>query len=130
MMEPTSATTGQSRIAVSQRELLALILACAADCSASFTTALAATERATGVERPRAMTRELLSDLAIRDWIELRLAGRTGVEAPIERLRYELELAADRNWDERAQEPRARFALTAKGRERVLELQGSAGARL
>lgn len=130
MMEPTPATKVEPPTAVSQRELLALILGCAADGSASFTAALTATARATGVERPRAMTRELLSDLAIRNWIELRLEGRTGVETPIERLHYELELAADRNWDERAAEPRARFALTAKGRERVLELPGSAAAHV
>jgi hypothetical protein len=126
MMEATPATNGQPQTAASQRELLALILGCAAEGSASFTAALAATERATGVERPRAMTRELLSDLAIRNWIELRLEGGTGAETPIERLRYELELAADRNWDERAAEPRAMFALTAKGRERV---PGSVAAR-
>ena len=99
-----------------QRELLGVLLGCAAGASASFTEALDAAERATGHADARTLTRELLSDLAIRDWIELCRCRSDGSEAPIPRLHYELELAAQRNWDERSGEARVRYALTEKGR--------------
>jgi hypothetical protein len=103
-------------IDATQRELLGLLLGCAARTSASFTQALAAADRATGRKDARTLTRELLSDLAIRDWIELCRERPGGTEAPIPRLHYELELAAARNWDEQSGEPRVRYALTEKGR--------------
>jgi hypothetical protein len=114
-MEPYS-LSGTSPIAISQRELLGLILGCAVRGSASFTQALQAAAAATRATGSRTLTRELLSDLAIRDWIEFRIERPGGGEVAIERLRYELELTADRNWDERSTAPRVRYALTGKGR--------------
>jgi hypothetical protein len=117
-MEP-SAIRVKPRIAATQRELLGLILGCAVRDNASFGQALYAVERATDDAEPQTLTRELLSDLAIRDWIELRRETPEGGEVRVERLRYELELADPRNWDERSLEPRARYALTEKGRRQV-----------
>ena len=106
------------------------MLACAAGSSASFTQARHAVARATGDSDPRALTRELLSDLAIRDWIELCSELRDQVERPVPRIHYELELANNVNWDEHADACRTRYALTEKGRERVAPmLSGLAGAR-
>jgi hypothetical protein len=102
-----------------QRDLLALVLACATSSSASFTQARHAVARATGESAPRALTRELLSDLAIRNWIELCKPDRERVERSVPRTHYELELANDVNWEEGAAVGRARYALTEKGRERV-----------
>jgi hypothetical protein len=116
-MQPSS-LSGQPRIAVTQRELLGLILGCAVRGSASFNQALHAAAAA-GDRDPRDLTRELLSDLAIRDWIELRRVQPDGTETQVERLRYELELADGRNWDQHSDTPQARYALTAKGRSQV-----------
>lgn len=116
--------------AYTQRELLALVLACAAGASASFTQARHAVGKAIGDPNPRPMTRELLSDLAIRNWIELRRRAGDGSETPVPRIHYELELANDVNWDEQAATGRARYALTEKGRERVAPmLDGLTGPR-
>lgn len=116
--------------AYTQRELLAMVLACAAATSASFTQARHAIARATGDPDPRALTRELLSDLAIRNWIELCKRDRDATEQPVPRIHYELELANDVNWDEQAASGRARYVLTEKGRERVAPmLAGLTGAR-
>lgn len=116
--------------AYTQRELLAMVLACAATGSASFTQARHVVARATGDTDPRALTRELLSDLAIRNWIVLCKRGRDAAEHPVQRIHYELELANDVNWDEQAATGRARYVLTEKGRERVAPmLEGLTGAR-
>lgn len=114
-----SAITVKSRIAATQRELLGLILGCAVRGNASFGQALYAVGEATEDPEPQTLTRELLSDLSIRDWIELRRETPEGGEVRVERLRYELELADSRNWDEHSPEPRARYALTEKGRRQV-----------
>ena len=104
---------------LSQRELLGLILGCAASGSASFSQALYATREARPDFDARALTRELLSDLSIRGWIELRKSGSVGGDIPVPRIQYELELAADRNWEEAAGDERARYVLTEKGRSQV-----------
>ncbi len=101
---------------ITQRELLGLILGCAAAGSASFSHALYAAQAATGEPDARGITRELLSDLAIRDWILLERELPGGGGTPIPRLRYELELADDRNWDEHSGELKTRYVLTEKGR--------------
>lgn len=119
-MNPNSLTV-QSRPTVTQRELLGLVLRCAARESASFAQAMRVTERASGDPDAAPLTRELLSDLAIRDWIELRRAQADGSEKPVDRLRYELELSDQRNWD-RSARARTRYALTVKGREQVKAL--------
>ena len=103
----------------SQRELLGLILGCAANGSASFSQALYATEGALPDGESRTLTRELLSDLSIRGWIELRKPGPVGDALEVPRIHYELELAADRNWDEAAGSDRTRYVLTDKGRAQV-----------
>ena len=113
------ATTKDERQSYTQRDLLALVLACATGSSASFTQARHAVARATGEPDPRSLTRELLSDLAIRDWIELCSRPRDEGERPVPRIHYELELANDVNWDEYADANRTRYLLTEKGRERV-----------
>ena len=88
---------------VSQRELLGLALGCAALRSASFGQAefalLAAGARATEV---RMLARELLTDFAIRGWIELRRRHADQGEDAIARRDWEAELAAERNWGEPA----------------------------
>lgn len=117
-MEPSSLSS-QPRIAATQRELLGLILGCAVRGSASFSQAMHAAGPATGDRDAHDLTRELLSDLAIRDWIELRRVRPDGTEIQVERLRYELELADSRNWDEQSGTPRARYVLTEKGRGQV-----------
>lgn len=125
-MEP-STISGRPRIAATQRELLGLILGCAVRGSASFSQALYATEGATGDRDAGDLTRELLSDLAIRDWIELYRVRPDGTEAQVERLRYELELADRRNWEQSSETPRARYALTEKGRSQVSAMLSTLG---
>jgi hypothetical protein len=110
-----------------QRELLGLILACAASGSASFSQALYATKEARSDADARGLTRELLSDLAIRGWIELRKPGSAGGEIEVPRIQYELELAADRNWEEANGDERARYVLTEKGRAQVDPLLAGLG---
>ena len=104
---------------LSQRELLGLVLGCAASDSATFSQALYATREARPDSDARALARELLSDLSIRGWIELRRSGAVGGDVPVPRIHYELELAADRNWDEARGDERARYVLTEKGRAQV-----------
>lgn len=125
-MEPSTISV-TPRIAATQRELLGLILGCAVRGSASFSQALHATAAATGDGDADDLTRELLSDLAIRGWIELYRVRPDGTEAQVERLRYELELADRRNWDERSETPRARYALTEKGRGQVTAMLSTLG---
>ncbi len=115
----SAAISAKPRVVATQRELLGLILGCAVRGSASFSQALHAAAQATGDSDARDLTRELLSDLAIRDWIALYRIRPDGTEAEVERLRYELELADRRNWDEHSDTPRARYALTEKGRGQV-----------
>lgn len=124
------ASTNGERETYTQRDLLALVLACATRSSASFTQARHAVARATGEADPRSLTRELLSDLAIRDWIALCTRPSDQEERPVPRIHYELELANDVNWDEYADAGRTRYALTDKGRERVAPmLEELTGAR-
>lgn len=120
-MESASATTSerQTRPQLSQRELLGLILGCAVSGSASFTQALHATHGPDAGPEARALTRELLSDLSIRGWIELRQPAPIEGEVPVPRIHYELELAADRNWDDSSGHERTRYVLTDKGRAQV-----------
>lgn len=108
-----------SPLPVSQRELLGLIMGFAARESASFSQAEFAIVAAGGGPSARGLARELLSDLAIRDWIELRARAADGEEHRIERRRWELELAAEDNWSE-SRADSVRYALTAKGRTRLL----------
>ncbi len=118
-MESAIPTDDEEDAPISQRELLGLILGCAAADSASFSQAMYAAQSAARGADPRAMTRELLSDLSIRGWIELRARGTGGVEVTVPRIHYELELADDRNWDEASGDDRTRYVLTEKGRAQV-----------
>jgi hypothetical protein len=118
-MKPAPSFSPRPGLGVTQRELLGLVLRCATRGSSSFSQARHVAAEAIGDSEARALTRELLSDLAIRDWIELREEQPGGAESPVARLRYELELADDRNWNEHADEPRVRYALTDKGRAQV-----------
>jgi hypothetical protein len=117
-MESPAFTTS-SPVPVGQRELLGLIMGCAGRGSATFTQAEFAVVAAGGGPEARALTRELLTDLSIRGWIELRVRRAGGNEAEVERRRWEFEFAADRNWDE-AVPDRACYALTDTGRGRLL----------
>ena len=110
---------------ITQRELLGLVLGCAADESASFCAALHVAAQVEHEHDVRALARELLTDLAIRDWIYLLRADEDGSERPLPRSRYEMELAASANWDQGADCERARYALTDKGRAKLAPLLGS-----
>jgi hypothetical protein len=112
-----------SPVPVSQRELLGLIMGCAGRSSATFTQAEFAVVAAGGGPEPRALTRELLTDLAIRGWIELRVRLAGGNEAEVERRRWEFEFAAERNWDEAVPDC-ACYVLTDAGRGRLLRTTG------
>lgn len=109
-------------IPVTQREMLGLIMGCAVRESATFNQAEFAVAAAGGGPDRRKLTRELLTDLAIRGWIELRVRLADGEELRTERRRWDFELAADRNWEP---DPRdcACYALTDKGRERLLRTE-------
>lgn len=126
-MEPAS-IEGKPAPDFTQRELLGLILGCAVSESASFSQALHAIASATRREDARALTRELLSDLSIRGWIELRTPGPTGSELAVPRIHYELELADDRNWQESSPD-RTRYVLTEKGSAQVAPLLAELRAR-
>lgn len=117
-METATSSERKTTPKLSQRELLGLILSCAVNGSASFSQALHAARGAAPEEDARALTRELLSDLSIRGWIELRKPGPVSGEVEVPRIHYELELAADRNWDD-ANGDRTRYVLTEKGRAQV-----------
>ena len=112
----------QTETAAGPRALLVAVLATALEGSASFADALRVVERS-GSDNPRAVARELLGDLAIRSWIELR-AVALGREEPVPRLRYELELTDARNWDPEGR-PAVRYALTDTGRERAEAMAAS-----
>jgi hypothetical protein len=114
----SSAVTNHEPIPISQRELLGLVLGCAARRSATFSQAEFALIAAGAGPDPRPLTRELLTDLAIRGWIELRHRCLGGGEDPIERRRWEFEFAAERNWDNPVEDC-ACYALTDWGRERL-----------
>ena len=115
-------TQGAAAAATGPRALLVAVLESALDGSASFADALQVVERS-GSAEPRAVTRELLGDLAIRSWIELR-AVALGREEPVPRRRYELELTDARNWD-RTAKPAVVYALTDTGRERAAAMGAS-----
>ena len=118
-------TTSPSR-ELTQRELLGLVLEGAAEGSADFSVARRAAEAALdGDGDPRPLARELLTDLTIRSWIYLVREEPGGELAAVPRSRYEMELAAERNWDERGAGPRTRYALTEKGRAKLVPLLGS-----
>ncbi len=76
-MDPSASTTPPS-LPVSQRELLGLIMGCAARTSATFNQAEFTLIAASAGPDVRTLTRELLNDLAIRGWIELRRRLPTG----------------------------------------------------
>jgi hypothetical protein len=116
-MDPETAATPSS-IPVTQRELLGLIMGCAARHSATFSQAEFAVIAAGGGAGARVLTRELLTDLAIRRWIELRLRHHRRPETAIEQRHWELELVAERNWESPVTDC-ACYALTDKGRERL-----------
>jgi hypothetical protein len=118
----SSALASPPPLPVSQRELLGLIMGCAARGSATFKQAEFAVIAAGAGPEARPLTRELLNDLAIRGWIELR-ARRAGGEVAVERRRWEFELAADRNWAEQTPDC-ACYVLTEKGRGRLLRTVG------
>lgn len=103
---------------VSQRELLGRILGCAARTSATFNQAELAVIGASGSSDPRSLTQELLLDLTIRGWIELRVRIAGGGETGVEPRNWEAELRAERNWDARMVDC-ACFALTDRGHERL-----------
>ena len=103
---------------ITQRELLGLVLGCAAHGSASFSAALRVAAQVDD-DDPRALGRELLTDLTIRAWVYLLRQEEDGREIPLPRSRYEMELAADANWDEFGGYEQARYALTEKGRAKL-----------
>lgn len=109
-----------------QRELLGLVLGCAGRDSASFCAALRVAARMEEDEAAvRALARELLTDLTIRDWVYLLREDEDGSEHAVPRSRYEMELAAERNWDEADGCEQARYALTEKGQAKLGPLLGS-----
>jgi hypothetical protein len=115
-MDPSAPATPTS-LPVSQRELLALIMGCAARTSATFNQAEFTLIAASAGPNVRTLTRELLNDLAIRGWIELRRRLPEG-EKEVERVDWAVEFAAERNWDG-ATPDCVRYALTEAGRERL-----------
>jgi hypothetical protein len=114
----SSALAQHEPIPVSQRELLGLIMGCAARQSATFSQAEFALIAAGAGPEPRPLARELLTDLAIRGWIELRVRFADGSEGEIERRRWEFEFAAERNWDDPVTDC-ACYVLTERGRGRL-----------
>ena len=121
MESPALAT--RAHAPVSQRELLGLVLGCAARRSASFAQAEFALIAAGAGPDPRPLARELLTDLAIRGWIEIRLRTADGGEQEIERRHWEFEFAEERNWEEPVTDC-ACFALTERGLERLGRASG------
>ena len=111
--------TNGSGIKVTQRELLGLILGCAAKRSASFPQALYTVSNAIDTPDPGALARELLTDLTIRDWIVLVRADPDGTESALPRTRYEMELGTDTNWHQFPRTAQARYVVTEKGREKI-----------
>ena len=77
----SSALASPPPLPVSQRELLGLIMGCAARSSATFNQAEFAVTAAGAGPDTRPLTRELLIDLAIRGWIELRRGSPTVVRS-------------------------------------------------
>jgi len=120
-----SATPAQETRQITQRELLGLVLGCASRESASFCAALRVAAQVEDEDDIQALARELLTDLAIRDWIYLVRSDEDGSERALPRSRYEMELAARANWDEAGDCERARYALTEKGRAKLEPLLGS-----
>ncbi len=119
----SSALASPPPLPVSQRELLGLIMGCAARSSATFNQAEFAVTAAGAGPDTRPLTRELLIDLAIRGWIELRARLADGGEIEVERRRWEFEFAADRNWGQQVPDC-ACYVLTEKGRGRLLRTVG------
>jgi hypothetical protein len=117
------ALANDERLPVSQRELLGLIMGCAARRSATFSQAEFALIAAGAGPDPRPLTRELLTDLAIRGWIELRLRYADGHEGELERRRWEFELTAERNWEHPVADC-ACYVLTERGHERLARRLG------
>jgi hypothetical protein len=128
-MKPAS-TSSMPRSEATHYGLLGRIAVCATHGSVGFANAANAICQVTGHAESQALARELLTDLAIRGWIALCRQQRDGSDAPIEWRHYELELSDDRNWvDERAGERGLRYALTERGRDKVVELFGPAERR-
>jgi hypothetical protein len=105
--------------APSQRELLDLVLGCATESSATFGEPEDALGRARAADDPRALARELLIDLAIRGWIEVRVRFADGGEGEVPRRRWEYEFAADRNWGVPIADC-ACYALTDRGHQHLI----------
>jgi hypothetical protein len=121
MESPALATP--AHVEVSQRELLGLVRGCAARRSATFTQAEFALIAAGAGPDSRPLARELLTDLAIRGWIEIRSRLADGGEGEIERRHWEFEFAADHNWEGPVTDC-ACYALTDRGRERLGRASG------
>ena len=115
----SSALANLPPLPVTQRDMLGLIMGCAVRESATFNQAEFAVAAAGGGPDRRKLTRELLTDLAIRDWIELRVRRADGDELRLERRRWDLELSSERNWEPDPGDG-ACYALTDKGRGRLL----------
>ena len=99
-----------------QRELMNAILASAGDASAGFHDVLLVVATR-GFDEPRALARELLTDLSIRCWIEFCAHGPGGEELPIPRIRSEAQFIDPANWQPNA--PPTRYRLTEKGRAQL-----------
>ena len=92
------------------------ILIAARDGSTSFHAALMVIARR-GVDEPRPLARELLTDLSIRRWIEFCATGPGGEELPIPRIRNEAQFIDPANWQ--PNRPRTRYRLTERGRAQL-----------
>ena len=92
------------------------ILAAALGASAGFHDALLVVATH-GFDEPRPLTRELLTDLSIRRWIEFCACGPGGEEMPIPRVRSEAQFIDPANWQ--PNRPPTRYRLTPRGREQL-----------
>jgi hypothetical protein len=103
-------------VSKAQRELMSEILAAAGQASAGFHEALMIVA-SQGVEDPRPLARELLTDLSIRRWIEFCTLGPGGEELPLPRIRSEAQFIDPANWQ--PNDPPTRYRLTERGREQL-----------
>jgi hypothetical protein len=92
------------------------ILCAAREGSAGFHAALLVVATH-GLEQPRELARELLTDLSIRRWIEFCAYGPDGDELPLPRIRNEAQFIDPANWQ--PQNPPTRYRLTEHGREQL-----------
>jgi hypothetical protein len=115
----STALANHARESLSPRQLLDLILHRATARSATFGEAEDALAGAGAGDDPRALARELLIDLAIRGWIEVRVRFADGTEGEVPRRRWEYEFAAERNWGVPIADC-ACFALTDRGHQHLV----------